>query len=289
MRYISVGLAALLISCSSCYATKLDQNWQINGGLKQPESIVQTEDGSGFYVSNINGQPSAFDGNGFISIISMSGKIKELKWIDGLNAPKGMISHLGKLYVADINELLEIDINTKTITKRFKVPKEAFLNDVAVDKQGSIYVSDTANNRIYLLSDGDWHLWLEDPLLENPNGLYIEDNRLLVTSWGKTRDSSWITEIPGHIQSISLQDKKISDLINNNPIGNLDGLVKIDNETYMVSDWMNGKILKIDKNGSINTVLELDQGSADMLYIPGSNHLLIPQMIKNSLISYTVR
>ena len=44
------------------------------------------------------------------------GKMTEAEWITGLNAPKGMAVLNRKLYVTDIDQLIEIDIKEGKIT-----------------------------------------------------------------------------------------------------------------------------------------------------------------------------
>jgi hypothetical protein len=110
----------------------------------------------------------------------------------------------------------------------------------------------------------------------------------VVSSWGQMIDSHWNTDIPGHILLISQQSKQIKDFASNTPIGNLDGLVKLDNKSFLVTDWMNGKLIQVSTEGETKTLLELGQGSADMLYMRNKKLLLIPQMLKNSLLAYTI-
>lgn len=284
----TMTISLLLFFVVGCQGNPPKLAWQITKGLQQPESIVQTVNNDGFYISNVNGKPSAVDGNGFISLVASDGTIKDLKWVDGLNAPKGMSIHDNTLYVADIDELLVIDIPTASITHRFSTNDNSFLNDVVTSPDGIVYVSDTATNRIYHLTDKHFEIWLEDKRLENPNGLYIDNEHIVVSSWGQMVDSNWNTKIPGHILLISQQSKQITDFANNTPIGNLDGLVKLDSQSFLVTDWMNGKLMQVSTNGEIKTILELGQGSADMLYIRNKKLLLIPQMLKNKLLAYTI-
>jgi hypothetical protein len=115
--------------------------WETPDDLKNPESVVYAPKQNVLYVSNIDGKPDQKDQNGFISKISPSnGSIVELNWITGLNAPKGMAIYnnnsSSRLYVSDITDLVEIDIGSGKIIKRFNAPGSVFLNDVALDNQG---------------------------------------------------------------------------------------------------------------------------------------------------------
>jgi len=291
-KKLATQLSLLLLYPLSCYVMadnlNLIKQWQTESYLMQPESVVYDIMRRSIYVSNINGEPSAADGNGFISLIANDGKIEKLKWIDGLNAPKGMAMLGKKLFVTDINELLVIDVETAKISKRFKADDKSFLNDVAVTSSGVIYVTDTVNNRIYRLYQGKFEMWLEDPKLENPNGLYIDNKYIIVGSWGTPTDG-WRTDIPGHIVLISPEDKHIKDFADGSPIGNLDGLARYDNNSFLVTDWMQGELKLVKSDGQVVTLLELGQGSADILYQRSRNLLLIPQMSKGNLVAYTLK
>lgn len=291
-KKLATQLSLLLLYPLSCYVMadnlNLIKQWQTESHLKQPESVVYDIMRRSIYVSNINGEPSVADGNGFISLIANDGKIEKLKWIDGLNAPKGMAMLGKKLFVTDINELLVIDVETAKISKRFKADDKSFLNDVAVTSSGVIYVTDTVNNRIYRLYQGKLEMWLEDPKLENPNGLYIDNKYIIVGSWGTPTDG-WRTDIPGHIVLISPEDKHIKDFADGSPIGNLDGLARYDNNSFLVTDWMQGELKLVKSDGQVVTLLEIGQGSADILYQRSRNLLLIPQMSKGNLVAYTLK
>src|SRR2546428_5464953 len=80
----------------------------VSGGFQTPESILYEPRSDVYLVSNINGDPTASDGNGFISRVAPDGRILELKWIDGakpgvrLNGPKGMAAAGGTPYRCEI-------------------------------------------------------------------------------------------------------------------------------------------------------------------------------------------
>ncbi|MGD9295376.1 MAG: hypothetical protein PVI41_10880, partial [Roseobacter sp.] len=89
--------------------------WTLEG-LEAPESAYFDEARNVLYVSNINGEPLAKDGNGYISRIGPDGQMQEAKWITGLDAPKGLVSDGATLYVSDIDRLVAIDIEKGRIS-----------------------------------------------------------------------------------------------------------------------------------------------------------------------------
>ena len=113
MKLVGTALAAFAMSTFlaplHCEPVKL---WETSG-LKTPESALPVPAEGFAYVSNIGGQPTEKDGNGFISKVSLAdGKIIELEWAKGMDAPKGLALAKGRLYAADIDKLVEIDAKT---------------------------------------------------------------------------------------------------------------------------------------------------------------------------------
>jgi len=266
------------------HGENLQLQWQTSG-LKNPESVVYDEQREQLYVSNVNGKPTDKDGNGSIARVSLDGDIEALDWVTGLDAPKGLAIHGNKLYVADIDTLVVIDITSSSISERYTVSDAKFLNDVTAAANGDIYVSDMMLNRIHRLRDGNFSLWLEDPALENPNGLLAQDQRLVVGAWGVMTDG-FATEIPGHLKAVSYSDKSITSIGSGKPVGNLDGVETDADGDFYVTDWMAGSLLHINAAGKAEKLLDLNQGSADHEYIQAMDLLLIPMMNDNKLLAY---
>jgi sugar lactone lactonase YvrE len=226
----------------------------------------------------MQGDPFTKDKNGFISKVDVDGKIIKLKWIEGLNAPKGLTISKGKLYAADVNELVEIDIKKSKITKKLEAAGATFLNDVTVDTNGNIYVSDMFNDSIYKLdSFGQLTKWLYSPKLEAPNGLHYEKGQLIVASWGHPTNG-FAPSVVGHLKSISLKNKEIKSLGNGQPVGTLDGIESDKNGNYFVSDWVGGNLLYIQPDGNFKSLVTLTQGAADHEVIHDKNLLILPMM-----------
>ena len=265
---------------------KLELLWETQG-FNNPESVIYHQSSNTLFVSNVNGSPVEKDGNGYISKMLLDGTILRKQWVIGLNAPKGLAIYNDTLYVADIDALVVIDIPSGTISNTYKVDDAKFLNDVAANNQGEIFVSDMLLNRIHRLSSDQFNIWLESPELENPNGLHAEGDHLILGAWGVMTDG-FATEIPGHLKSISLQDKSITSL-GGDPIGNLDGVESDGNNGYYVTDWMAGKLYQINRKGEATLLLELEQGMADLEVLLEQNLILLPMMKNDKVLDYKIK
>ena len=282
----SLCLYLIIISSASADAKNLILNWELDG-LSNPESVIYDPKLNHLYVSNVNGSGVEKDGNGFISIVSLDGKMVQENWVAGLNAPKGLALHGRTLYVADIDELVTININNGSIINKFKVNDAKFLNDVTASKNGDIYVSDMFLNRIHVLTEDNFSVWIESPELEAPNGLLALENEIILGSWGKMTDG-FATKIPGHLKRISIKDKTIQSIGDGSSVGNLDGVESDNNHGFYVTDWISGKLLYIKSSGEVSELLDLPQGSADHEVVIEMNLIFIPLMMDNKLLSYII-
>lgn len=266
---------------------QLEKDWELTG-FENPESVVLDTKNNILYVSNVNGAPTDKDGNGYISKVSLEGKIIQQKWIIGLNAPKGLVIYQGKLYATDIDEIVEIDIKTKKTTT-FKAQNATFLNDITVDKRGNVYASNTFGfSGIYKLSKKGKRkveLWLKDDNLNMPNGLYVTKNKLYVAGWGKDiNPETYETKVNGNLLSIDLKSKEITNITK--PIGNLDGLSQT-LHGFLLSDWLAGKLLYYSNDSKTTTeALNLPKGSADTYFDKETKSVFIPLMLNNTLLKY---
>ena len=126
---LSLVLTVLLVGAANAAGPKL--LWETKG-LAQPESVTHDPVTDVLYVSNINGAVMQKDGNGFITRLKPDGTIIERKWVTGLNAPTGLAVRNRTLYVADIDELVEINAASGRVEKRHKAKNAIFLNDLAI-------------------------------------------------------------------------------------------------------------------------------------------------------------
>ncbi len=286
MRPVVVALTTTLIVLSSAAVGAPRLLWETKG-LAQPESVVEDPATGVIYVSNINGAVMQKDGNGFISRLTADGKMLERQWVKGLNSPTGLALHDRTLYAADVDQLIEINAASGEILKRYDAKGAIFLNDVVMDDEGAVYVSDTPMNTIWRLKDGSFEPWLANDALNGPNGLLVQGDKLIVASLGKVQSQGQKKEL-GALLSVSLDDQKVTKIGKGDLIGNLDGLQAIQPGVYLVTDWAQGALYRVDAKGKVDELIDLNQGSADLAYMPGKKLLLIPMMLDNSLAAYSL-
>ena len=283
-RLLSLGCVAALMAVVpvASEAAELKEVWRAEG-FKRPESVVFDAERKTFYLSNIDGAPTDKDGKGYISKLSPDGKVTEAEWVTGLNGPKGLGLSGDRLYVADNDRLVVIDVGKGAVAQTYDAPGAQFLNDVAIDKQGRVFVSDTATNTIWVLDGDKFGVWLKSEDLAAPNGLYVEGDKLIVASWGK---GEMMSAKPDHLRTVDLKSKEIATLGDGTPIGNLDGVEPDGNGNYLVTDWVAGALFRVQPSGKAEQLLDLNQGAADLLYKPEEKLVLIPLMEDGVLAAY---
>ena len=286
MKFRSAAIAALSTLLAACGGdsgapTKV---WE-TAGFQNPESALPDTEAGIIYVSNVAGGPGDRDGNGYISKLGLDGKIVTEKWVTGLDAPKGLALSGGKLFVADLDNLVEIDVASGTIVTKHAAAGAKILNDVAVDGEGRIYTSDWPGNAIWRLSGGTFEKWLESEELKNPNGLFVDKDKLIVAAWGAMA-ADFSTTTPGNLLTVNLADKAIANLGDGKPVGNLDGIEPFDADSFLVTDWVAGKVFQIARSGEAKELLKLGQGSADLGYIAASRTAIIPLMVDGKVVAY---
>lgn len=260
------------VSESNEVLTKL---WETDQSLLTPESVLYDKERNVLYVANINGNPTDKDGNGFISKLSPEGEILSLKWVEGLNAPKGMGVYRNKLYVSDIDEIIEINIDEGKVSDKYGVENAQFLNDIVVSEAGEVFVTDMNDNKIYELSGGVVSLYMENGLLERPNGLLFYEGKLLAGT------KSLIAVDPETREATKFSPETES---------TIDGIVEDNQGNIFFSHW-SGRIFKFTPNKELTQVLstaDKNIQSADIGIIAGKNVLLVPTFTDNRVVAYQI-
>lgn len=272
----------LLFLAAPVFAANPAPLWELREGVSAPESAYVVPEKDWILISSVAGEPGAKDGNGWITKVSLDGKVLEPKWVAGLNAPKGMRAAGGKLYVADIDELVEIELKSAKITRRVRASRAKFLNDVAVDG-GKVYVSDTMDQKIYRLERAGLVPFIEGDKLESPNGLFIRQGAVYVASWGAGMAPDWSTKTPGGILSFSIKTQTRREVATG--LGNLDGLEWTE-DGWLVSDWVAGKVFRVKGSEKPKLLLEGFKGAADIGWHARTRLLIVPRMNEDIVSAY---
>ena len=268
----------------AAHAAPVTAGWTATDGIETPESVY-VDPSSGFiFVSQIAGAPDGRDGNGRIVKLGGDGTVVSSTFTTGLNAPKGLRSHGGTLWTADLDEVVAIDVETGTVRSRLKIAGALFLNDVTVGQDGTVYVSDMMANRIYAVRDGMASVFAEGEQLEWPNGLLVDGTRLIVGGWGKP-EADFSTKVPGRLFALDLQTKQKT-LITPKPFANIDGVELDGRGGYIVTDYVAGKVLQVTASGEARELRQFMPGTADFAFVPAGNVLIVPHMNENKVAAY---
>lgn len=258
-------------------------------GFQTPESVLYDSRGDVYLVSNINGNPTAVDGNGFISKVSPSGKVIALKWIDGtkagvkLNAPKGMAIVGDTLYVADITAVRKFNRASGQFMGSIDIPGSTFMNDLAAARDGSVYASDSGLKPDFSPSGAD-AIYRIDRMnkvtalakgadLNHPNGVTVRaDGSVLVVVFAEK----------GEVYALGKDGKKSA--VAMLPAGQLDGIEIARDGTLLVSSWASSSVYRVMKDGMAKAVVENVKAPADIGYDGKRNRVLIPQFQDNKVL-----
>jgi DNA-binding beta-propeller fold protein YncE len=249
---------------------------------ERPESAQFDPVTNAWYVS-VQAKPDV-PGDGYIVKLDADARtIVSERFVTGLNEPKGVSIFDGRLFVADVSELVTVDVATGAIASKTSivsidpnVPEAPFLNDVAVRaSSGYVYVTDSRNDVLYRFQpDGtEPVLLLRDPSLEAPNGLLVDerdpdDPRLLIATLGPGLDPArGVTERLGAVLAISLADLSDDDgqvavSYVSQRIGNLDGLA-LSGDDLLVTDIFAGRLLRVTP--SLSTPPAFGEGDATVV------------------------
>ena len=248
--------------------------WQTDTLLKVPESVLFDDAGKVLYVSNIDGQPWEKDGKGSIGKVGVDGKIISVDWVTGLNAPKGLGMFKNTLYAADVDNVVVIDIAKGEIIKKIPVENAEGLNDISVDKNGKVYVTDSKAGKIYLLQQDKFVLFAQD--YKGLNGVLALGSDVYAVA-------------AGTLWKISNGAKGVKIAEGMEPA--TDGIEQVASNEFLVSVW-NGVIYYVKADGKTQVLLdtrEQKSNTADIGYDPKSRTVYVPTFFKNSIAAYSLK
>ncbi len=275
MRIIlALFMVAFAVASAQADSHQLIKKWETEAQLKIPESVLFDAGRMVLYVSNIDGEPWGDDGKGSIAKVGLDGKIIAVDWISGLSAPKGIAMRGSRLYVGDLTNVVVIDIDKGAIAERIAVPGSEGLNDVTIDADGTVYVSDSKTKKVFAIKDGKSAVYLEN--LKSPNGLLFHDGALYLL------DGEGLYRV-GKDHSLTL----LSDGMK----GGVDGVENVTGNEFIVSCWQ-GTVHYVKSDGTREVLLDTHEqkiNSADIGYDSKRRIVYVPTFFRNTVVAYDLK
>ena len=274
--------AAAAAAAPAATATKLGET----AGMQTPESVRYDADLDVYFVSNINGNPSQHDGNGFIDVVRADSTGVVRKLVEGgkngamLDAPKGLAIVGDTLWVADLDAVRAFNKRTGApiASVSLKAQKATFLNDLAAGPDHSIYITDTGIsfdpkgamshpgvNRIFKLSGRTVTEVASGDSLNNPNGI----------AWDASNNRWLLAPFAGNdVQTWKDGDKAPAKLVSGP--GQYDGIEVLADGRILVSSWADSAV-HVVKNGAMTTLVSSVAAPADIGVDTKRNVLAVPR------------
>lgn len=270
-----------MIACLFCVISvqaqqhQLVKLWESDSVFKVPESVLFDRANNVLYVTNIDGAgPWDQDGKGSVGKMSPDGRIINAEWVSGFNAPKGMGLYNGKLYVADLSNLVIVDIASGKIDKQIAIPDALGLNDVTIDPAGVIYVSDSRSKKVFRVENEKTTVYADN--LKGPNGVLSHDGKLYLLDAGAMFTVNADRSLAGITEALG---------------AGTDGIEHIGNNSFIVSLW-GGKIWYVHADGTKELLLDTSQekkNTADIGIDVEKKIIYVPTFWKNTVVAYEVK
>ena len=261
----------MAVLVTSAQKHQLEKVWETDAIVAIPESVLPEQ--NILYVSLIDGGAWDADGIGGVGKLSLNGKNYDSSWITGLSAPKGLGKFGNRLYVADISDVVVIDIKKGKIEKKIPIEGASGLNDITVSNKGIVYVSDSKTSKIWRIQNDKPVLYLDN--INGANGLKAIGNDLIFAE--------------GKLLKKADANKKITQIAE--VTEGIDGIEPIGNGDFLVTSWI-GYIYYVYADGHFDILLEThDQkiNTADIGYAADKKILYVPTFLAKKVVAYQLQ
>lgn len=251
--------------------------WESPRDFATPESAVYDPVRKVIYVSNYDKYRES--STQYISKLTADGEMVELRWVDGVANPTGMVLVGDRLYVVERLSVVEIDTGSGEVLERHTIPQPGFVNDIAVDPSGAFYVSDSRRSVISRYSGGVWEEWVSGDEISQPNGICVRGGRLFV---GNNGDRT--------VKAVDLETKEITTVVRLGS-GIIDGLTSDRDGNLLVSHW-EGRLYRVGVSGDLEKLLDTSvprYNIADFGYRGDDDAVIIPTFSDNRVMMYRLR
>lgn len=267
-------------------------------GFRTPESVVYDSQQDAYFVSNVDGNPSRKDGNGYIARIDAADSTRAVTTVirggqSGvtLNAPKGMAIVGDTLWVTDIDVLRGFHRTTGAPVATIEFPRPVyFLNDAAAGPDGALYITDTgiqfdasggmtapSKGQIFRVEGRRATVASSDTSFDAPNGI----------AWDEGRQAFVVGSFNGPTLFSWAPDSGAPRAIATGP-GQYDGIEIVDGRVF-VSSWADSSIDVLERGAdSLTRVVAGVASPADIGVDARRSLLLVPLFGENRVEVWTI-
>ncbi|MEO8512489.1 MAG: T9SS type A sorting domain-containing protein [Ignavibacteria bacterium] len=236
-----------------------------------PESVTYDSVYNRYLVTNSNGKIMQRSSTGVVTdFVSSSG------------GTHGIAIYNGVAYACQGSTVRGFSLSNAAQVFTATITGATFLNGIAIDNTGIIYLSDFTNKRIYKLNSSNGSFWQYiTSTISTPNGLVLDfpRNRLLICCWGGSAP----------VRSINLADSSMSVLITT-PYSNCDG-IKLDKyDNVYISTWGIQSVVRYDINFTLSPVVVTSglSSPADIYINKFADTLAVPNAGNNTVTFHNI-
>jgi sugar lactone lactonase YvrE len=186
------------------------------------------------------------------------------------------------LHVADIDRVRSFDLSTGKAAGEVVIDAATFLNELAVDATGTIYVTDSGlsmgadglepngTDAVYRLDGGKASAVIKGPELKGPNGILAADGSVSIVTFGSNTLTTYTSAGQAGTPTAL-------------PTGGLDGLVALADGSLLISSWEGKAVYRGKPGGSFETVVSEANSPADIGFDTKRNRILIPLFLEDQV------
>jgi sugar lactone lactonase YvrE len=272
--------AALIVLPSACTSkaaktTAQPQRIAFIEGLSQPEALSYDASQNVYFISNANGNPGVKDGNGFISRVTADGVMDSLHFIQGgrdgvqLDSPMGSRVQGDTLWVLDVDKLRGFDTHSgkPLVTVDLAPLKALFLNDLAIDSTGELYLTDTGvlvspdgnsthpgpDRILHVAHDRSISVAASSALFSSPDGIDWDQRakRFILAPFAGPSVQEWRVGDPGPTDIASGK-------------GKFDGVEVEKNGQILITSWNDSSVSTLEGTKLVPRIAKLPYPPADV-------------------------
>jgi streptogramin lyase len=242
--------------------------------LAMPESALFHK--GKIYVSLI-GDPENNDG----AVVTVDAKGKVTGTFARASAGKPLVDPTGMavtgstLWVNDGTRIRSYNLKTGAPERVIAIPRSVFINDLAVDRRGNLWASDSETRSLYRVNraGGVTRFRLPKSFRGLPNGVALHPTSGEI--WFVTFNASAVDGAQvGRVNTAG----GFTEVIDSPRLRQLDGLAFVGPTAY-ISDFGNGNIWKLSADGTLTRRAVIAGSPTDISYAPGLKRLLIPLIL----------